>query len=155
MDMDGLSLNITLDCIKFKGDPGYDLVKQRPLPRCVGGDKSLTQNLLKRLNRTFLHDRNGENFLCCSKKEQVTGTIDYIGKPIAVRRGEPLVEGFGFGMFDEGPGVVQGHAPNFCKMPNLSTRGRNSFLGNVLASSAPKWGSGIWGLDGVLSQNPI
>ena len=35
--MDGLSLNITLHCIKFKGDPGYENVKQRPLPRCVGG----------------------------------------------------------------------------------------------------------------------
>lgn len=106
MDMDGLSLNITLDVIKFKGGAGYDMIKNRPLPRCVGGDKALTQNLLKKLNRTFLHDRKGEDFLGCSKKEQVDAVLEGMGKPIALRRGEALVEGFGFGMFDEGPGVT-------------------------------------------------
>merc|ERR1711865_908273 len=45
MDMDGLSLKLTLDVIMFKGAPGYDLFKTIPLPRCVGGDNSLSQSL--------------------------------------------------------------------------------------------------------------
>ncbi len=48
VDMEGLRLSVTLDAIKFKGDPGYDLIKNRPMPRCVGADRGLTQNILKR-----------------------------------------------------------------------------------------------------------
>jgi len=95
VDMEGLSLSITLDAIKFKGSDGFDRVNKRPLPRCVGGDKSLTAGLLKKLNKTFLAGRKPGAFINCSKKEQIEATIKEMALPIALEQGEALVEGAG------------------------------------------------------------
>lgn len=107
VQMDGLVLDVTLDAMKLKGDPGFDHIKNRPMPRCVGGDKGLTPQLIKRLNRTYFCNRKPIDFLCRSKQEKVAATIEHMAKPIALRQGEPLVEGYGGGLgFSDAPGAV-------------------------------------------------
>lgn len=96
---------VSLDAIKLKTDPGFDRVKDRPMPRCVGGDRTLGPQLLRRLNRTFLHGRKPISFIGCSKKEAVNATIDHMARPIALQQGEVLVEGLG--IRDE-PGTIPG-----------------------------------------------
>jgi len=90
--MDGLAVTVTLDVIKRKVDEGFDWIKGRPMPRCVGGDRSLTPQLIRRLNRTFLHTRKPMDFLGCSKKQAITATIEEMTIPVALRQGEPIVE---------------------------------------------------------------
>merc|ERR1712019_265336 len=108
--MDGLEAVLTLDAIKCKGSEGYSFIKDRPLPRCVGGDRKFGPQLLKRLNKIFLGSRGPIRFLGCSKKEAIQGTVDDMSKPIALKRGEPVVEGIpSFGMLPEAPHTVCDH----------------------------------------------
>lgn len=90
--MDRLVVTVALDAIKFKADAGFDHVKDRPMPRCVGGDGSFGPQFLKRLNRTFLHDRKPKDFVGCSQREAVAGTLEEMARPIALRQGAPVVE---------------------------------------------------------------
>ena len=60
--------------------------------RAVGGDGSLTPQLIRRLNRTFLHDRKPMDFLCCSKKEAISATIEEMTIPVALNQGQASVE---------------------------------------------------------------
>eukprot|EP00746_Dinoflagellata_sp_MGD_P091032 gnl/MRDRNA2_/MRDRNA2_36023_c0_seq1.p1 gnl/MRDRNA2_/MRDRNA2_36023_c0~~gnl/MRDRNA2_/MRDRNA2_36023_c0_seq1.p1 ORF type:complete len:539 (-),score=118.34 gnl/MRDRNA2_/MRDRNA2_36023_c0_seq1:443-1984(-) len=106
---DGMQVSVVLDAIKFKTDAGFECIKQRPMPRCVGGDASLKKTLLKQLNRKYLHDRKPIDFLGCSKKEAVASTIDHMCRPISLKQGEALVEGFGLGLGMDKPGSVPGH----------------------------------------------
>jgi len=108
VEMDGLSVKTTLDVIKLKTDAGFNYIKDRPLPRCVGGDKGFGPQLLKRLNRTFLCDRKPIDFIGCSRKEAINGTLEDMAKPIALRRGEVVIEGFGLGFYEE-PGAIPSH----------------------------------------------
>jgi len=91
-EMDGLMVVITLDSIKLKSDAGFDAIKDRPMPRCVGGDAKLGPQLLKRLNRTFFHNRKPINFLFCSKSQKISATLEHMARPLALRQGEPVVE---------------------------------------------------------------
>lgn len=91
--MQDLVVSVTLDAIKFKGDDGFDRVKAKPMPRCVGGDAGLKLQMLKRLNRTFFHDRQPICYLGCSRKQAVSATLDAMARPIALRPGVPVVEG--------------------------------------------------------------
>mmetsp|Transcript_81439 Transcript_81439/g.161689 ORF Transcript_81439/g.161689 Transcript_81439/m.161689 type:complete len:114 (+) Transcript_81439:1275-1616(+) len=92
--MEGLDIKVSLDLIKFKGnaDEERSVVRERPMPRCVGGDSKLTPALLKRLNATFFCNRKPIEFLGCSKKEKIKGTIEDMGKPLALKQGEAVKE---------------------------------------------------------------
>jgi len=93
LHMDGHDVvSVALDGIKMKSDPGFSHIKDRPMPRCVGGDSALGPQLLKRLNRTFFHDRKPISFIGCSKKEAVNLTIEDMARPIATQQGEVVVE---------------------------------------------------------------
>jgi len=106
---DGMHVSVILDAIKFKTDAGFECIKQRPMPRCVGGDKSLKKTLLKQLNRKFLNGRKPIDFIGCSKAQAVASTIDHMCRPISVEHGEPVVECFGFGLGMDRAGSVPGH----------------------------------------------
>lgn len=108
VEMEGLRLAVTLDAVKLKTDPGFELIRNRAMPRCVGGDKGLTPSLLKRLNRTFFHDRKPDDFIGCSKKEKIDATIEQMARPIALRQGRPVIEGLVFGLCDQA-GSIPGH----------------------------------------------
>ena len=42
---DGLAVAVTLDVIKRRDDEGFEWIKGRPMPRCVGGDTNMTPQL--------------------------------------------------------------------------------------------------------------
>eukprot|EP00927_Polykrikos_kofoidii_P063018 TRINITY_DN57823_c0_g1_i1.p1 TRINITY_DN57823_c0_g1~~TRINITY_DN57823_c0_g1_i1.p1 ORF type:complete len:463 (-),score=55.89 TRINITY_DN57823_c0_g1_i1:8-1396(-) len=63
---------VSLDAITLKDYTDYAFVTQRPMPRCVGGDASLTPEMLSRLNSTYLFGR--------------TGNVDSMALPLAVRQ---------------------------------------------------------------------
>mmetsp|Transcript_92483 Transcript_92483/g.288299 ORF Transcript_92483/g.288299 Transcript_92483/m.288299 type:complete len:120 (-) Transcript_92483:187-546(-) len=111
--MDGRDVvTVTLDAIKLKTDPGFAHLKGRMMPRCVGGDPALTAPLLQRLNRTFLSGRRTTDLVGCSRGEAVSAIVDDMAKPIAVRQGEVVVEGWDHhlgpgGGLDE-PGAIPG-----------------------------------------------
>lgn len=100
--MDGLVVVVTCDAIKYKHDEGFKVIKDRPMPRCVGGDKSFTPQLMRRLNRVLFHNRKPIGFIGYSKKEAVNVTIEDMAKPIALQPGHPVVEGFGCGLTQPG-----------------------------------------------------
>jgi len=116
--MDGLEVGLTLDAIKCKGSAGYDFIKDRPLPRCVGGDRKFGPQLLKRLNKIYFGSRQPVRFLGCSKREAIQATVDDMAKPIALKRGELVVEGLpsfvvegleSFAMPHQEPGSIPGN----------------------------------------------
>lgn len=60
-------------------------MKDLPLPRCVGGDKKLTPQLLNRLNRTFLGGRVmlTRPFSGSTPAQKLAAAIKAMGKPLA------------------------------------------------------------------------
>eukprot|EP00927_Polykrikos_kofoidii_P080318 TRINITY_DN7718_c0_g1_i2.p1 TRINITY_DN7718_c0_g1~~TRINITY_DN7718_c0_g1_i2.p1 ORF type:complete len:546 (+),score=110.14 TRINITY_DN7718_c0_g1_i2:75-1640(+) len=78
--IDGLVVLMALESVKFKSEDGFEALRDRPMPRCVGGDTSFTGAMLRALNKSFLNDRRPLPGRPGSSLTEVN--VDNMAKPI-------------------------------------------------------------------------
>jgi len=90
--MTGCDILASLDAVQLWDSHRNKPMSQRPMPRCVGSDASMTPIQLERLNRAFLKDRGPMKFVDCQHEDAVFFTLEEMARPIAYQCGYLVIE---------------------------------------------------------------